>query len=162
MWLSARLKSCPDANLTAPNEHRRTMEHRILPHTDLEVSRFCFGTMTFGKPLDQAGSTQAGQPLHRGRHQLLRHRQHVQTRRRRNHARPRDQGPARPTGHRQQGVLQDGRCSQTSKGSRARRSCALSTKPAASANRLPRSLLLPRARSRRCRSKSRWKRWTRW
>ena len=29
-----------------------------LKHTDLEVSRFCFGTMTFGKPLDQAGSTQ--------------------------------------------------------------------------------------------------------
>jgi 1-deoxyxylulose-5-phosphate synthase len=29
-----------------------------LQHTDLEVSRFCFGTMTFGKPLDQAGSTQ--------------------------------------------------------------------------------------------------------
>ena len=30
----------------------------ILKHTDLEVSRFCFGTMTFGKPLDQAGATQ--------------------------------------------------------------------------------------------------------
>src|SRR5581483_4596718 len=29
-----------------------------LKHTELEVSRFCFGTMTFGKPLDQAGSTQ--------------------------------------------------------------------------------------------------------
>jgi aryl-alcohol dehydrogenase-like predicted oxidoreductase len=29
-----------------------------LQHTELEVSRFCFGTMTFGKPLDQAGSTQ--------------------------------------------------------------------------------------------------------
>jgi aryl-alcohol dehydrogenase-like predicted oxidoreductase len=29
-----------------------------LQHTDLEVSRFCFGTMTFGKPLDQAGATQ--------------------------------------------------------------------------------------------------------
>src|ERR1022692_4057916 len=29
-----------------------------LKHTDLEVSRFCFGTMTLGKPLDQAGSTQ--------------------------------------------------------------------------------------------------------
>jgi len=29
-----------------------------LKHTDLEVSRYCFGTMTFGKPLDQAGSTQ--------------------------------------------------------------------------------------------------------
>jgi len=29
-----------------------------LKHTDLEVSRFCFGTMTFGKPLDQAGATQ--------------------------------------------------------------------------------------------------------
>ncbi len=29
-----------------------------LKNTDLEVSRFCFGTMTFGKPLDQAGSTQ--------------------------------------------------------------------------------------------------------
>jgi 1-deoxyxylulose-5-phosphate synthase len=27
-------------------------------HTDLEVSRYCFGTMTFGKPLDQAGTTQ--------------------------------------------------------------------------------------------------------
>ena len=29
-----------------------------LKHTELEVSRFCFGTMTFGKPLDQAGATQ--------------------------------------------------------------------------------------------------------
>jgi len=29
-----------------------------LKHTDLQVSRFCFGTMTFGKPLDQAGATQ--------------------------------------------------------------------------------------------------------
>jgi aryl-alcohol dehydrogenase-like predicted oxidoreductase len=29
-----------------------------LKHTDLEVSRFCFGTMTLGRPLDQAGSTQ--------------------------------------------------------------------------------------------------------
>jgi len=29
-----------------------------LKRTDLEVSRLCFGTMTFGKPLDQAGSTQ--------------------------------------------------------------------------------------------------------
>ncbi len=48
-----------------------------LKHTDLEVSRFCFGTMTFGKPLDQAGSTQLVEPLHRSRHQLLRHRQHV-------------------------------------------------------------------------------------
>lgn len=29
-----------------------------LKHTDLEVSRYSFGTMTFGKPLDQAGATQ--------------------------------------------------------------------------------------------------------
>jgi 1-deoxyxylulose-5-phosphate synthase len=29
-----------------------------LKHTDLEVSRFCFGTMTLGKPLDQASATQ--------------------------------------------------------------------------------------------------------
>jgi len=29
-----------------------------LKHTDLEVSRYCFGTMTLGKPLDQAGTTQ--------------------------------------------------------------------------------------------------------
>ena len=29
-----------------------------LKHTDLDVSRYCFGTMTFGKPLDQAGATQ--------------------------------------------------------------------------------------------------------
>ncbi len=29
-----------------------------LKNTDLDVSRFCFGTMTFGKPLDQAGATQ--------------------------------------------------------------------------------------------------------
>jgi aryl-alcohol dehydrogenase-like predicted oxidoreductase len=28
-----------------------------LSHTDLEVSCFCFGTTTFGKLLDQAGST---------------------------------------------------------------------------------------------------------
>jgi aryl-alcohol dehydrogenase-like predicted oxidoreductase len=30
------------------------MDHRRLPHTDLNVSRLCFGTMTFGKPVDQA------------------------------------------------------------------------------------------------------------
>ncbi len=29
-----------------------------LKNTELEVSRFCFGTMTFGKPLDQSGATQ--------------------------------------------------------------------------------------------------------
>lgn len=29
------------------------MELRHLPHTDLEVSRLCFGTMTFGKPVNQ-------------------------------------------------------------------------------------------------------------
>ncbi len=34
------------------------MDHRTLLHTDLTVSRFCFGTMTLGKPLDQAGTDQ--------------------------------------------------------------------------------------------------------
>jgi aryl-alcohol dehydrogenase-like predicted oxidoreductase len=34
------------------------MEHRTLLHADLTVSRFCFGTMTLGKPLDQAGTNQ--------------------------------------------------------------------------------------------------------
>ena len=34
------------------------MDRITLPHTDLTVSRLCFGTMTLGKPLDQAGSTQ--------------------------------------------------------------------------------------------------------
>ncbi len=34
-----------------------SIELHTLPHTDLNVSRLCFGTMTFGKPLDQAGST---------------------------------------------------------------------------------------------------------
>ncbi len=34
------------------------MNYRKLPRTDLKVSRLCFGTMTLGKPLDQAGSTQ--------------------------------------------------------------------------------------------------------
>jgi aryl-alcohol dehydrogenase-like predicted oxidoreductase len=34
------------------------MESRSLAHTSLNVSRLCFGTMTLGKPLDQAGSTQ--------------------------------------------------------------------------------------------------------
>ncbi len=29
-----------------------------LKHTDLEVSRFCFGTMTLGKPLDQSGTNE--------------------------------------------------------------------------------------------------------
>lgn len=33
-----------------------SMAFRKLPHTDLEVSRFCFGTMTLGKPLDQAST----------------------------------------------------------------------------------------------------------
>ena len=33
------------------------MEFRRLPHTDLNVSRLCFGTMTFGKPADQAAAT---------------------------------------------------------------------------------------------------------
>jgi aryl-alcohol dehydrogenase-like predicted oxidoreductase len=35
-----------------------TISTRKLLHTDLEVSRFCFGTMTLGKPLDQAGTDQ--------------------------------------------------------------------------------------------------------
>src|SRR5262245_13719727 len=30
------------------------MEYRSLKHTSLNVSRLCFGTMTFGKPVDQA------------------------------------------------------------------------------------------------------------
>ena len=34
------------------------IEKRTLLHTDLSVSRFCFGTMTLGKPLDQAGTNQ--------------------------------------------------------------------------------------------------------
>jgi len=34
------------------------MEYRNLKHTDLKVSRLCFGTMTFGKPADQATATQ--------------------------------------------------------------------------------------------------------
>jgi aryl-alcohol dehydrogenase-like predicted oxidoreductase len=34
------------------------MDRRTLKHTDLAVSRFCFGTMTLGKPLDQAGTNQ--------------------------------------------------------------------------------------------------------
>lgn len=33
------------------------MEYRLLPHTELNVSRLAFGTMTLGKPLDQQGST---------------------------------------------------------------------------------------------------------
>jgi 1-deoxyxylulose-5-phosphate synthase len=42
-----------------PNFLANTMKvpHLKLPHTDLVVSRLCFGTMTFGKPLDQLGST---------------------------------------------------------------------------------------------------------
>jgi aryl-alcohol dehydrogenase-like predicted oxidoreductase len=35
-----------------------TIEKRNLPHSDLQVSRFCFGTMTLGKPLDQAGTNE--------------------------------------------------------------------------------------------------------
>ncbi len=35
-----------------------TIPKITLKNTDLTVSRFCFGTMTFGKPLDQAGATQ--------------------------------------------------------------------------------------------------------
>jgi 1-deoxyxylulose-5-phosphate synthase len=35
-----------------------SIEKRTLKHTDLTVSRFCFGTMTLGKPLDQAGTDQ--------------------------------------------------------------------------------------------------------
>ncbi|MEI9974298.1 MAG: aldo/keto reductase [Ignavibacteriota bacterium] len=34
-----------------------SMETRTLPHTDLTVSRACYGTMTFGKQSDQALST---------------------------------------------------------------------------------------------------------
>src|SRR6202158_3006540 len=32
------------------------MERRTLPHTDLTVSRACFGTMTFGAQADEAAS----------------------------------------------------------------------------------------------------------
>jgi aryl-alcohol dehydrogenase-like predicted oxidoreductase len=35
-----------------------SIERRKLKSTDLEVSRFCFGTMTLGKPLDQAGTNE--------------------------------------------------------------------------------------------------------
>ena len=34
------------------------MDYRALPHTNLEVSRLSFGTMTLGKPLDQSGTNQ--------------------------------------------------------------------------------------------------------
>jgi aryl-alcohol dehydrogenase-like predicted oxidoreductase len=34
------------------------MDFRTLAHTDLRVSRLCFGTMTLGKPLDQRGTDQ--------------------------------------------------------------------------------------------------------
>src|SRR5664279_1960357 len=34
------------------------MDRRTLPHTDLTVSCLCFGTMTLGKPLDQAGTNE--------------------------------------------------------------------------------------------------------
>jgi aryl-alcohol dehydrogenase-like predicted oxidoreductase len=34
------------------------MDFRTLAHTDLRVSRLCFGTMTLGKPLDQAGTNE--------------------------------------------------------------------------------------------------------
>src|SRR5215472_16118321 len=34
------------------------MDRRTLLRTDLTVSRFCFGTMTVGKPLDQAGTNE--------------------------------------------------------------------------------------------------------
>ena len=33
------------------------MEYRILPHTDLKVSRLSFGTMPFGSQADQATAT---------------------------------------------------------------------------------------------------------
>ena len=33
------------------------MEYRQLPHTSLNVSRLCFGAMTFGKPADQSAAT---------------------------------------------------------------------------------------------------------
>jgi aryl-alcohol dehydrogenase-like predicted oxidoreductase len=35
-----------------------SIEKRTLHHTDLTVSRFCFGTMTLGKPLDQSGTNE--------------------------------------------------------------------------------------------------------
>ncbi len=35
-----------------------SIEKRTLLHTDLAVSRLCFGTMTLGKPLDQSGTNQ--------------------------------------------------------------------------------------------------------
>jgi aryl-alcohol dehydrogenase-like predicted oxidoreductase len=40
------------------NESESEMEYRTLKRTDLKVSRLCFGTMTFGKPADQATATQ--------------------------------------------------------------------------------------------------------
>ena len=35
-----------------------SIAYRKLQHTELNVSRFCFGTMTLGKPLDQTGTNQ--------------------------------------------------------------------------------------------------------
>jgi aryl-alcohol dehydrogenase-like predicted oxidoreductase len=40
------------------NESESEMEYTTLKRTDLKVSRLCFGTMTFGKPADQAAATQ--------------------------------------------------------------------------------------------------------
>lgn len=33
------------------------VDYRKLKHTDVKVSRLCFGTMTFGKPADQTTAT---------------------------------------------------------------------------------------------------------
>ena len=74
-------------------------------NTGLEVSRLCFGTMTFGKPLDQAGATQLVNRCIEAGINFFDTANVYQTWRRRNHARPCHQRQARTAGHRQQSFL---------------------------------------------------------
>ncbi len=96
------------------------MEYVRLGSTGLKVSRICLGTMTYGTPewrpwvLDEAAEPPVLQTRARIRHQLLRHRRHVFARCQRRSDRARAEGihDARSGGHRDQGVLSDGRRSE--------------------------------------------------
>ena len=79
------------------------MDTRTLPHTDLTVSRACFGTMTFGGQADETAAARMVEPVPGSLGELLRYRQRVHRRAIGNHAGEASQGPPQPGGSGQQG-----------------------------------------------------------
>ena len=137
------------------------MDCRTLLHTWLSVSRFGFGTMTLGKPLDQAGTNQVidrcldaginffdtANMYNGGVAETI--------------ARRRPQGPPRQSRPRQQSVLQDGRRARRA-GPFARRHPASHRPACAPAEPTTSTSTTCTRPTTPCPSKRRWRRWTSW